>query len=67
VADRAEWVAIAASGLRLTPRDLARIGLVVLDGGGGVVPLKWLADSFAPVVSLPDGRGYGHSGIWERW
>jgi CubicO group peptidase (beta-lactamase class C family) len=63
---RTEWklgpngVAVAASGLRLTPRDLARIGVAVLEGGGGVIPETWLAESFAPVVSLPDGRQYGY-------
>ncbi len=55
---------IAASGLRLTPRDLARIGIVILGGGqwGGrqVIPAEWLAASFIPAVSMPDGRQYGY-------
>jgi CubicO group peptidase (beta-lactamase class C family) len=68
--DQSEWrcsengQAIAASGLRLVPRDLARIGVAVLDGGrwGGrqVIPDQWLAASLGPVVSLPDGRHYGY-------
>jgi CubicO group peptidase (beta-lactamase class C family) len=53
-------VAIVASGLRLTPRDLARIGVALLEGGGGVIPATWLAESFAPAVVLPDGRQYGY-------
>lgn len=55
--------AIAASGLRMTPRDLARIGVMALGGGRWnghqVVPADWLAVSFAPAVSMPDGRRYG--------
>jgi CubicO group peptidase (beta-lactamase class C family) len=56
--------AIAASGLRLTARDLARIGVMVLDGGAWesrqLVPADWIAASFDPAVSLPDGRRYGY-------
>jgi CubicO group peptidase (beta-lactamase class C family) len=65
-----EWIenrdgdAIAASGLRMTPRDLSRIGVMVLhDGrhdGRQVVPKSWLKTSFEPAVSLPDGRRYGY-------
>ncbi len=56
--------ALAASGLRMTPRDLARIGVMALNGGqwGGqqVVPAEWLAASFTPAVSMPDARRYGY-------
>jgi len=56
--------AIAASGLRMTPRDLARIGAMALDGGRWnrrqVVPAAWLASSFIPAVSMPDGGHYGY-------
>ncbi len=55
---------IAASGLRMTPRDLARIGQLVLDGGmaGGrqVVPSEWLAECFAPRVSVNELQRYGY-------
>jgi CubicO group peptidase (beta-lactamase class C family) len=55
---------IAASGLRLTPRDLARIGVVLLGSGQWngrqVIPADWLAASFTPAVSMPDGRQYGY-------
>jgi CubicO group peptidase (beta-lactamase class C family) len=67
---RTEWEcdrdgeAIAASGLRMTPRDLARIGVMAAAGGNFngsvVVPAEWLARSFAPSVSMPDGRRYGY-------
>jgi CubicO group peptidase (beta-lactamase class C family) len=54
----------AASGLRMTPRDLLRIGSIVLAGGRWegrqVVPENWRAASFAPAVSLLDGRHYGY-------
>ena len=55
---------IAASGLRLTPRDLARIGVMILGGGQWngrqVTPADWLAASFTPAISMPDGRQYGY-------
>jgi len=67
---RTEWErgrdgdALAASGLRITLRDLARIGLMVLNSGRWhgrqVVAAQWLAASFAPAVSMPDGRRYGY-------
>jgi CubicO group peptidase (beta-lactamase class C family) len=55
---------IAASGLRMTPRDLARIGQLVLDngmaGGRQVVPSEWLAECFAPRVSVNELQRYGY-------
>ena len=54
----------AASGLRMTPRDLARIGTMLLGGGKWnglqMIPAEWLASSFAPAVSMPDGQQYGY-------
>ncbi|WP_123693967.1 serine hydrolase domain-containing protein [Allostella humosa] len=54
----------AASGLRMVPRDLARIGRMILAkgqaGGRQVVPADWLAASFQPRARLEDGRGYGY-------
>ncbi len=56
--------AIAASGLRMTPRDLARIGVLVMKGGcwcgRQIVPEDWLAAALKPAASMPDGRHYGY-------
>ena len=45
---------VAASGLRMTPRDLARIGQLVLNngavGGRQVLPAKWLTECLNRVV-----------------
>ncbi|WP_374445221.1 serine hydrolase domain-containing protein [Stella sp.] len=64
VRGRRDGVASAASGLRMRPRDLARIGQMVLDRGMAgdrrIVPAEWLAASFRPLARLPDGRGYGY-------
>jgi CubicO group peptidase (beta-lactamase class C family) len=55
---------IAASGLRMTPRDLARVGQLVLDNGIAagrqVVPAEWLAECFVPRVSVNELRRYGY-------
>lgn len=52
-----DGVAVAASGLRLAPRETARIGQMVLQGGrwGGnqVVPADWIALSTAPRLNGP--------------
>jgi CubicO group peptidase (beta-lactamase class C family) len=55
---------IAASGLRMTPRDLARVGQLVLDNGTAdgrqVVPAGWLAECFVPRVSVNELQRYGY-------
>jgi CubicO group peptidase (beta-lactamase class C family) len=55
---------IAASGLRMTARDLARLGQLVLDDGAldgrRVVPAGWLAECFVPRVSVDELRRYGY-------
>lgn len=55
---------IAASGLRMTPRDLARIGQLVLDNGKvdgrQVVSAEWLAECFTPRVSVNELQRYGY-------
>jgi CubicO group peptidase (beta-lactamase class C family) len=55
---------IAASGLRMTPRDLARIGRLVIDNGKigerQLVPEAWLAECFAPRVSVSELQRYGY-------
>ena len=65
-----EWLtdrdgeAIAASGLRMTPRDLARIGLLMLNGGmwgdRRVVPAQWIKRSTSPMVDIDEIRQYGY-------
>jgi CubicO group peptidase (beta-lactamase class C family) len=59
-----DGIASAASGLRLTPRHLARIGQMILnDGlweGRRVVPSDWLNRSFEPAATLEEGRRYGY-------
>ncbi len=64
-----EWLtdrsgeAVAASGLRMTPRDLARIGLMMLQGGMGgdrrVMPAQWIERSTSPTVDVDEIRQYG--------
>jgi CubicO group peptidase (beta-lactamase class C family) len=55
-----DGVDIAASGLRLTPRDLAAIGSMVLDGGSGIVPRGWIEEVSRPRVRLDEGFEYGY-------
>src|ERR1700744_1071518 len=59
-----DGIASAASGLRLTPRDLARIGQMIVMGGKWegrpVVPADWLEASFRPAAVVDDGRRYGY-------
>ncbi|MFZ5778817.1 MAG: serine hydrolase domain-containing protein [Pseudomonadota bacterium] len=65
-----EWLAdgrgepLAASGLRLRPRDLARLGQLMLQGGSvdgrQLVPADWLMRSLTPAVSCDEVRRYGY-------
>ena len=65
-----EWVAdadgepFAASGLRMLPRDLAKIGQLILDrgrwGDSQVVPSEWLDQSFTPRVRANDTFEFGY-------
>lgn len=59
-----DGVASAASGLRLAPRDLARIGQTVLDGGRWsgrqVIPETWLDEALRPRVRIDADREYGY-------
>lgn len=56
----------AASGLRLTARDLAKIGGLIARGGKyegrQVVPSDWLEKSFASAASIQAGFDYGY--LW---
>ena len=65
-----EWAAgqdgepFAASGARMSVRDLARIGLLMLRGGKAkdrkVVPAEWIARCTTPTVSADEVRRYGY-------
>jgi len=52
-----------ASGLAMRPRDLARVGQMMLEGGKAgerqIVPSTWLEASFRPAVEISDRRQYG--------
>jgi|JI7StandDraft_1071085.scaffolds.fasta_scaffold83300_1 CubicO group peptidase (beta-lactamase class C family) len=64
-----EWVAgadgvpSAASGLRLTARDLAKVGAMVarngMYNGRQIVPASWLDASFQTRASITEGFNYG--------
>jgi CubicO group peptidase (beta-lactamase class C family) len=67
--DDVEWVRypngdpVAASGLRLLPRDIAKIGRLVLDHGiwqgRQIVPAGWIAQSTTKQIAVEDGIDYG--------
>jgi CubicO group peptidase (beta-lactamase class C family) len=54
----------ASSGLRMTPRDLALIGQLILNRGQcegrAVVPEEWLEKSFQPYLAVDEFRRYGY-------
>jgi CubicO group peptidase (beta-lactamase class C family) len=60
----ADGVASAASGLRLVPRDLARIGeLVLAEGardGQSIVPAGWIRTMLQPRLQTSWGTQYGY-------
>lgn len=73
--DGVEWIRgqdgepSAASGLRLSPRSLARIGQVILQGGEwqgrSVIPKSWLDESFQPAAIVDIGwRGMHYGYLW---
>ena len=65
-----EWVEdplhrpIAFAGLRLRPRDLTKIGRMLLDHGQWrgrqIVPVAWVAESLRPHIATGDGLQYGY-------
>ncbi len=54
----------AASGLRLLPRDMSKIGQLVLTGGAWngkqIVPAEWVKRATTAMVRMADGRSYGY-------
>jgi len=59
-----DGVPSAASGLRLTPRDLACIGQMIVEGGKWagrpIVPADWLEASFRPAAIADDAAYFGY-------
>lgn len=59
-----DGVASAASGLRLKPIDLARIGQLTLEAGRWkgqeIIPSEWLDQSLVPHVEIAPGFLYGY-------
>jgi CubicO group peptidase (beta-lactamase class C family) len=53
-----------AGGLHMRPRDLARVGQMLLEGSKAreqqIVPAAWLEDSFKPAARINDRRQYGY-------
>lgn len=54
----------AAGGLRMRPRDLAKIGELVLNqgrwNGNQLVPSEWLASSFVESAAVDEKDSYGY-------
>jgi CubicO group peptidase (beta-lactamase class C family) len=68
---KVEWIRVrgdtdAGGGLRLRPRDMAKIGQLVLAGGRWndrqIVPGGWIETSTAPKIKATDGLSYGY--LW---
>lgn len=55
-------------GLELRPRDFLQLATTVADGGRGIVPADWLADSLKPhsagAWSLPQVAGGNYGYLW---
>lgn len=74
--DRYDWIAypdgtpIAASGLRLRPRDMAKFGQVFLDGGrwrgAQVLPESWVHASTSAQARVSD-RPFGFQSYGFQW
>lgn len=62
----ADGVPLAASGLRMTAPDLAKLGTMVAQGGfydkQQIVPPDWLDASFVPAAKVRSGIRYGY--LW---
>jgi CubicO group peptidase (beta-lactamase class C family) len=69
-----EWLAdlwgrpMAYAGLRLKPRDLLKIGRMMLDHGRWqsrqIVPAAWVVDSIRPHIATGRGPGSGYGYFW---
>lgn len=76
--DAVDWITgqdgveVAASGLRMRPRDLAKLGHLVLNqgriGSRQLVPAAWVAASLQPHARVDDDFDYGyHWWIARKW
>lgn len=76
--EHVEWVTgrdgceVAASGLRMRPRDLAKIGRLALNGGAHadtrIIPESWVETSFARHARIDDDLDYGYQWyVARRW
>jgi CubicO group peptidase (beta-lactamase class C family) len=65
-----QGIALGAGGVRLAPRELARLGQLYLQGGvwGGeqIVPAEWVEASIAPQVSAHGAASYYGYQWWVR-
>ena len=69
-----EWIgdlwgrSMAYAGVRLKPRDLLKIGQMMLDQGRWqgrqVVPAEWVAQSIRPHIATGKGAGSGYGYFW---
>jgi CubicO group peptidase (beta-lactamase class C family) len=64
-------VPMAASGLRLRPRDLMKFGLLYYNNGQWngkqILPSEWVKTSFETHVAKPNNEGYGYQfWIWNN-
>src|SRR5262249_28962820 len=69
-----EWIGnlwgrpMAYAGLRLKPRDLLKIGQMMLDQGRWqgrqIVPAEWVAESIRPHIATGTGAGTGYGYFW---
>ena len=54
----------AAGGLRMTPRDMAKIGQLVLNkgrwNGKSLVPQQWIEEATGPRISIDTEKSYGY-------
>jgi CubicO group peptidase (beta-lactamase class C family) len=55
-----DGVEMAAAGLRLTPRAMADLGSLVLNGGRGITPAGWIEEMTRPRLPAWDGASYGY-------
>ena len=62
----ADGVASAASGLRMRPRDMAKIGELVLARGQDLVPADWIRVMLQPRLSTEWGGRYGYQWYVEE-